>query len=85
METWYRLSGMGQQVGVTTETGALLALIGDRDTALARLGAENRRLRADNAALVAIHTVGGQMAQSLDVSQLSIVDVDQFYGLEIAE
>ena len=44
---------------------------------------ELRRLEQE--ALIAIHTVHGQLAQALDVSQLSIVDVDQFYGLEIAE
>jgi len=44
---------------------------------------ELRRLEQE--ALIAIHTVRGQIAQALDVGQLSIVDVDQFYGLEIAE
>lgn len=44
---------------------------------------ELRRLEQE--ALISIYTVGGHIAQALDVSQLSIVDVDQFYGLEIAE
>jgi hypothetical protein len=35
--------------------------------------------------LIAIHTNNGAVVQALDVGQLSIVDVDQFYGLEIAE
>ena len=44
---------------------------------------EIRRLETE--ALVAIYTVAGHLPQSFDVGHLSIVDVDQFYGLEIAE
>ncbi|MFN8560029.1 MAG: DNA methyltransferase [Dehalococcoidia bacterium] len=44
---------------------------------------ELRRLEQE--ALVAIHTVGGHIARVLDVREESMVDVDQFFGLEIAE
>lgn len=44
---------------------------------------ELRRLETE--ALVALHTREGQVQSELDVRALALVDVDQFYGIEIGE
>lgn len=41
--------------------------------------------RLETAALIALHTRDGQVQGELDVRSLALVDVDQFYGIEIGE
>ena len=41
--------------------------------------------RLETAALIALHTREGQVQGELDVRALALVDVDQFYGIEIGE
>jgi hypothetical protein len=41
--------------------------------------------RLENECVVALHTKAGQVQGELDVRALALVDVDQFYGIEIGE